>query len=124
MLNRNDRVSLRRNRNAVSWLILLIIFLIIWIANLRQDVNYQIEENIMILTEMRDIQNSNDKKDKKIDSLTRIINYIPIDTPVIVNKPAFQPYKSTVKKDTSTVYQKVDSTKDVKKDLILKDTIK
>lgn len=119
MLNRNDRVSLRRNRSAVSWLILLSILLIVWLVNSIKDVNSQREDYTILLMEMSDVQNSIDRKNKTIDSLVKIIKYKPIDTPVI-NKT----YKTPVKKDTSTVYQKVDSIKAIKKDFILKDTIK
>jgi hypothetical protein len=120
MLNRNDRIALRRNRSAVSWLILLIIVLTVWLITSIKDVTSQREDYTILLIEMNDIQSLNDRKGRIIDSLVKVINYKQVDTPVI-KKPFL---KLPVKKDTSTVYHKVDSTKSVKKDFILKDTLK
>ena len=120
MLNRNDRIALRRNRSAVSWLILLALILIVWLVTSIREVNSQREDYTILLTEITDVQSLNERKGRIIDSLVKVINYKQVDTPVI-KKPVL---KLPVKKDTSIVYHKVDSTKSVKKDFILKDTLK
>ena len=47
-MNRNDRVALKRNRSAVSWLTLLAIILIIWLINVYRDKSY-INDNMNML---------------------------------------------------------------------------
>jgi len=120
MLNRNDRIALRRNRSAVSWLSLLTIVLAVWLVTAIKDASYQREDYTILLTEMNDIQSLNERRGKIIDSLVKVINYKQIDTPVVKKIP----YKLPVKKDTSIVYQKSDTSKSIKKDFILKDTLK
>jgi hypothetical protein len=117
MLNRNDRSALRRNRSAVSWLCLLSIILAVWLVTSIRENTSQREDYTILLTEMSDIQRLNDRRGKMIDSLVKVINYKPIDTPVFI-----KPYKP-IKKDTSIVNQKTDSTKSIK-EFILKDTLK
>lgn len=117
MLNRNDRIALRRNRSAVSWLCLTIILLVVWIFNLKHDVNYEKDNHSMLLSEFADYQKTCSEKDRKIDSLIKIINYKPVDTST--NKKVYKPVPVTViKKDTSD--RKVDTNKRI----ILEDTIK
>lgn len=119
MLNRNDRVALKRNRSAVSWLVLLSIVLAVWLITSIKDVATQREDYKILLIEMTDIQSLSEKRAKMIDSLVKVINYKQIDTPVVTKA-----YKSPVKKDTSIVHQKLDSTKSVNKFIILKDSLK
>ena len=120
MLNRNDRVALRRNRNAVSWLVLISIVLTIWLITAIRDDDYQREDYKILLIEMNNVQELSERKSRIIDSLIKVISYKQIDTPVVKKIP----YKLPVKKDTSVVYQKSDSSKSIKKDFILKDTLK
>jgi hypothetical protein len=73
MLNRNDRVALRRNRAAVSWLCFLLFVLTIWIVNLYKDKNFIKNESEVILFQMSDYQNTIISKNKTIDSLNKLI---------------------------------------------------
>jgi hypothetical protein len=119
MLNRNDRIALRRNRSAVSWLVLLSIVLAVWLITSIKDVTSQREDYTILLVEMTDIQSLSERRAKMIDSLVKVINYKPIDTPVVIKT-----YKPPVKKDTSIVHQKLDSSKSINKVIILKDSLK
>ena len=114
MLNRNDRVSLRRNRSAVSWLCILCIFLIIWIINLKRDISDQEYDYKILSIELNDVQVLCNRKNKNIDSLNSIINFKPIDTPII--KKATH-VSVTIKKDTMD--RRIDTN-----NVILKDTVK
>jgi peptidoglycan hydrolase CwlO-like protein len=113
MLNRNDRKSLRRNRSAVSWLCVLSIILIVWIRNLYSDMSFAKEDYNDVVRELSEKQKEIDRGNNKIDSLTKIINYK--DTSVEVKKP----YIPTVRKEIIDTTVKI-----VKKDTLLKDSIK
>jgi hypothetical protein len=116
MLNRNDRIALRKNRTAVSWLSFLSLILIVWIVNLKHDMTYQQEDYEILNSEFMEFRKESAQKDKRIDSLIRVINYKPVDTTTDIKKV----YKTTpiIKKDT------VDRKIDTNKRIILKDTIK
>lgn len=115
MLNRNDRISLRRNRSAVTWLTFITILLGIWILNLRRDVSSQQEDYNILLLELTETQHICKQKNNTIDSLNKIINFKPVDTAIdkkVYSKPV------VVKKDTTT--HRIDTNKRI----ILKDTLK
>ena len=117
MLNRNDRKALRRNRSAVSWLCVLVLVLGVWIKNLYSDVSFVETDNFSITKELDETQRECEKRQNKIDSLIAVINHK--DTAVVDIKKT---YKPIVRKDTTI--HKVDSIRTLKKDTILKDTIK
>jgi hypothetical protein len=116
MLNRNDRKALRRNRNAVSWLCVLLLFLVVWIKNLYSDINFVETDYNILNIELDETKRECERRKNKIDSLTAIINHR--DTVSEIKKS----YKPVVRKDTTS--HKVDSIKPLKEDTILKDTIK
>ncbi len=118
MLNRNDRKALRRNRSAVSWLCVLLLFLVIWIKNLYSDISFVENDNNIIKIELDEVKRECESHKSKIDSLTAIINQK--DTGVI--SEVKKSYKPIVRKDTTG--HKVDSIKPLKEENILKDTIK
>jgi len=73
MMNRNDRIALKRNRSAVSWLTLLAIILIIWLINVYRDKSY-INDNMNMLNYSNlEYQNSIASKNHQIDSLSKVI---------------------------------------------------
>lgn len=118
MLNRNDRNSLRRNRNAVSWLVIFCFGLGFWVKMLYSDIEALTYNRDLNTQELKDAHEISIDRKNKIDSLISIINYKPIDTPKLVVKP----YKP-IKKDSLLIKPKVDTSNAVSKDIILKDTI-
>jgi hypothetical protein len=119
MLNRNDRIALKRNRNAVSWLCVLCLALLLWIKMLYGDVESFSNNNNSIRYELDSAMKLSEIRKNKIDSLMSVINYKQVDTP----KVEIKPYK-IVKKDSLTITkQRVDSVKPDKKDTILKDSL-
>jgi hypothetical protein len=116
MLNRNDRVALKRNRSAVTWLSFLSLILIAWVVNLKHDMSYQQEDYEILNSEFMDFRKISAEKDKRIDSLIKVINYKPVDT-TTDKKEVYKPLP-VIKKDT------VDRKIDTNKRIILKDTIK
>jgi hypothetical protein len=118
MLNRNDRKALRRNRSAVSWLCVLLLFLVVWIKNLYSDIRFVETDYNILNIELDEAKRECEKRKNKIDSLTAIINHK--DTSVI--SEIKKSYKPIVRKDTTG--HKVDSIKPLKEENILKDTIK
>ena len=119
MLNRNDRIALRRNRNAVTWLITLCLLLGFWIKILYNDIETYSNNNNEIRYNLDDSQKLCIDRKKIIDSLITVINYKQVDTPKVIVKT----YKP-IKKDSLLIKSKVDTSKVVSKDIILKDTIK
>ena len=123
MLNRNDRVSLRRNRSAVSWLCILCIFLIIWIINLKRDISDQEYDYRILSVELNEFQVLCNRKNKNIDSLNSIIKFKQIDTPIIkktvplLNTTGYTHVPVIIKKDT--MVRRIDTN-----NVILKDTVK
>jgi hypothetical protein len=123
MLNRNDRVSLRRNRSAVSWLCILCIFLIIWIINLKRDISDQEYDYRILSVELNEFQVLCNRKNKNIDSLNSIIKFKQIDTPIIkktvplLNTTGYRHVPVIIKKDT--MVRRIDTN-----NVILKDTVK
>jgi hypothetical protein len=123
MLNRNDRVSLRRNRSAVSWLCILCIFLIIWIINLKRDISDQEYDYRILSVELNEFQVLCNRKNKNIDSLNSIIKFKQIDTPIIkktvplLNTTGYTHVPVIIKKDT--MVRRIDTN-----NVILKDTLK
>ena len=122
MLNRNDRNALKRNRNAVSWLVFLCIALGIWIKTLYSDIGYMSSINQENRTTLIESQRVCQQRQRTIDSLLSVINYKPVDTA----KSAIKPYK-VVKKDSlkvDTTTKQTISVKPTKNDTILKDSLK
>lgn len=118
MLNRNDRIALRRNRNAVTWLIILCLLLGFWIKMLYSDIETYSNNNNEIRYNLDETQKICIDRKKTIDSLTNVINYKQVDTPKVVKT-----YKP-IKKDSLITKTKVDTSKSESKDIILKDTIR
>ena len=118
MLNRNDRIALRRNRNAVTWLITLCLLLGFWIKMLYSDIETYSNNNNEIRYHLDETQKLCIDRKKIIDSLMNVINYKQVDTPKVVKT-----YKP-IKKDSLIVKDKIDTSKSQVKDIILKDTIK
>ena len=118
MLNRNDRIALRRNRNAVTWLITLCLLLGFWIKMLYSDIDTLSYNRAINTQELKDAQKICIDRRKTIDSLTSVINYKQVDTPKVVKT-----YKP-IKKDSLITKAKVDTSKSESKDIILKDTIR
>lgn len=73
MLNRNDRVALRRNRAAVSWLCFILTIFTALIINLYMSFNFVKDEFETKLVQMTDYQNVIISKNKTIDSLNNVI---------------------------------------------------
>lgn len=115
-ISRYDRKFLRRNRSAVSWLSILCVILAIWLNNLYSDIDNIRYDNLSIKYDLEEYKKISIEKSKKIDSLIKVLN-----------KPNIEPvdkkiYKPVIKKDTT--YHRVDSVKTIKKDTILKDSVK
>ena len=119
MLNINDRKALRRNRNGVSWLSLLCMILFIWIKIIYGDIDTYSTNNNELRFNLEETQNLCISRKKTIDSLINVINYKKVDTTKVVVKP----YKP-IKKDSLIIKTKVDTSKSISNDIILKDTIK
>lgn len=118
MLNRNDRVALRRNRAAVSWLSFLLIVFSIWIFNLYKDKSSfqdEADSNISIISECRDTITA---RDKTIDSLNKILaQYKQVKKDTFENKPVKYIQKVKESKKDSTNFTKL-NTDSIKKDSI------
>lgn len=118
MLNRNDRKALKRNRNGVSWLSILCIVLFVWIKMIYGDIDTYSTNNSELRFNLDETQKLCISRKKTIDSLINVINYKQVDTPKVVKT-----YKP-IKKDSLLIKPKVDTSKTISKDLILKDTLK
>lgn len=118
MLNRNDRVALRRNRAAVSWLCFILFIFIIWIVNLYKDKSHINDEAEINLSQMTEYQNVIISKNKTIDSLNSVIlKFTQVKKDTIEIKQVRQlPKVKESKKDSSFVK--------LNPDTIKKDTIK
>jgi len=121
MLNRNDRKSLKRNRAAVSWLSLIIAILLAVIVNMynnSESSHTQIEND---LSEMKQYHNEIILKNKKIDSLQRIVKIYTEKKDSVTVQPIKQYKPKTTKVDTLGFSK---AKNDSSNKIILKDSIK
>lgn len=89
MLNRNDRIALKRNRAAVNLLFLVIVFLTVWIVNLHYDKSYDLDSNKMQFDTIISLQNQIKEKNKIIDSMILTVEKMKSDTIKVTPKPIF-----------------------------------
>ena len=117
MLNRNDRVSLRRNRAAVSWLSILVFIMGIWIINLYRDRSGLYNDIDYGISSLKDHQEIIKSKNKTIDSLnSEIFKLTQVKKDSFVeNRPRTITPRTIVKKDTNFVKLETDT---VKKDTL------
>lgn len=109
MLNRNDRVALKRNRNAVTLLFILCIFLLFWIKSLYSDIDHIQYEKDSLNQDFYKLEQVSKIRKKEIDSLITKLNYKePSDTtPKKFYKPVVD--KSSVGLIKQTTMPKIDT---------------
>jgi hypothetical protein len=83
MLSRNNRIALKRNRRAVTWLLFICISLFCLLIKSYNDGSSIKADYDMLNSELIESMKSNSIKDKKVDSLLTLLNKkdITIDTP-------------------------------------------
>ena len=118
MLNRNDRIALRRNRAAVSWLCLISLLLVIWIISIYSNTRYLQSDLEMHSEQLKNAEIDIELKTKKIDSLSKVIFNLQNPPKDTIKPVTFKPKKEI--KDTNLVFKSKPDTS-IK---ILKDSLK
>lgn len=114
-MTRQERRLLNKSRQTSSWLFAICIILGIWVKYKYDDVSCVRMDLELLTHEVDEYQKVNKNLNLKLDSFSRSSVVKVIDTPSII-KPIYKP--KSVKIDTVTPKDSV------KKDIILKDTLK